>query len=163
MAAKRTAKAMTKSRLIRALNRARKLLAGNGCAPCGEPLAGRRDKMRTKTRPRSNAQKLPLMKRYELNKAKQLRRIAELEDEMDKALDRGEVSKLPSQDPKYLALRHEYEALDREFDQRNLKRLTAQSVAIYGGEGGKTVTSVSALSRARPSKKKPKRKPRFRL
>lgn len=120
--------------------------------------------MKTKRRPGSSSSKLPLMKRFELNRQKQLRRLTELDAEMDKALDKGEVPKLANQDAKYLALRREYEALEREFDQRNLKRLTQQSVAIYGGEGGKTVTSVSALSRARASKKaKPKAKPKFRL
>ncbi len=120
--------------------------------------------MKTKRRPGSSSSKLPLMKRFELNRQKQLRRLDELDAEIDKALDKGEVPRLASQDPKYLALRREYEALEREFDQRNLKRLATQSVAIYGGEEGKTVTSVGALTRARPRKKpKVKTKRKFRV
>lgn len=107
---------------------------------------------------RTTSAKLPLMKRFALNKAKQLRRLDELDKEMDQALDKGEVPKLPSQDPKYRTLRREYEELEREFDQRNLKRFASQAVAIYGGEEGKTVTTVAAVAGVRAPRKKAKTK-----
>lgn len=102
---------------------------------------------------------IPLMKRFELNKAATLRRLDELDNEMDAALDRGEVPPLASQDPQYVALRREFDDLERELDRRNLKRMASSQVAIYGGEQGKTVTSVAALVGAR-AKKRPKRKPK---
>lgn len=107
---------------------------------------------------RTNSAKLPLMKRFALNNAKQLRRLDELDKEIDQALDKGEIPKLPSQDSKYLALRREYEDLEREFDQRNLKRFASQAVAIYGGEEGKTVTTVAAVAGVRAPRKKAKTK-----
>lgn len=117
--------------------------------------------MRTKTQVRSSSSKLPLMKRFELNHAKQIRRLDELDREGDPPFFK---SGLASQDAKYLALRREYEDLEREFDQQNLKRMTESSVAIYGGEEGKTVTSLGSLTRAKARKKaKPKSKHRFRL
>lgn len=109
--------------------------------------------------------KLTLEERYKLNRAKQLRRLDELDKEMDRQLDAGELPTLPSQDAKYIALRREFEDLEREFDQRNRRQLSSQSVAIYGGPEGKTVTSVAAVAGLRPPKKKAKPKPkrRFRI
>lgn len=43
MATKRSAKIVAKSRLIRALNRARRQLRGNCCAVCGEPVPPKAD------------------------------------------------------------------------------------------------------------------------
>lgn len=110
-------------------------------------------------------EKLTLAKRFELNRTKQLRRLDELDKEIDKQLDAGQVPTLASQDPKYLALRREFEELEREFDQRHLRQLSSQSVAIYGGPEGKAVTSIAAVAGVRPPKKKPKPKPkrRFRI
>lgn len=117
-----------------------------------------------KTKSKASSAKLSLMDRFKLNKEKQLRRLDELDLEIDKALDRGETPTLASQDAKYQALRREFDSLEREMDRRNLKRLSAQTVAIYGGQEGKTVTSVAAVAGVR-AKKKPTRKPkrRFRI
>lgn len=120
--------------------------------------------MTSKARKGKRSTKPSLMARFKLNKEKQLRRLDEIDKEIDAALDRGETPILASQDPKYQALRREFDELERELDRRNLKRLAAQSVAIYGGEEGKTVTSVAAVAGVK-AKKKPTRKPkrRFRI
>ncbi|MFA5053759.1 MAG: hypothetical protein WC565_06860, partial [Parcubacteria group bacterium] len=98
--------------------------------------------------------KLTLQERFKLNRTKQLRRL----DELDNELDEEGLPKLASQDQKYIALRREYDDLEREFDQRHLRQFGSQSVAIYGGEGGKTVTSIAAVAGLRPPKKKAKAK-----
>lgn len=113
---------------------------------------------------KTTSTKLPLMKRFRLNRDKQLRRLEELDKEIDAALNRGEVPKLADQDTKMIALRREFEDLEREFDQRNMRRLAAKSVAIYGGPEGKTVTSVAAVAGVRAKKKpKPKTKTKRRI
>jgi|GEM_PF-6952401 hypothetical protein len=117
-----------------------------------------------KTKKQAKPSKLSLMDRFKLNKDKQLKRLDELDVEIDKALDRGETPILASQDPRFQALRREFDDLEREMDRRNLKRLSAQTVAIYGGEEGKTVTSIAAVAGVRPKKKSTRKaKRRFRI
>lgn len=117
-----------------------------------------------KTKKQAQPSKLSLMDRFKLNKDKQLRRLDELDVEIDKALDRGETPILASQDPKFQALRREFDDLEREMDRRNLKRLSAQTVAIYGGAEGKAVTSIAAVTGVRAKKKSTRKaKRRFRI
>lgn len=119
---------------------------------------------RMKRTPKSSS-KLTLSERFRVNNAATRARLDAIDREMDRAMDRGEEPILATQDPQYQKLRREYDDLEREYDQRNLKRFAANAVAIYGGDGGKTVTSVSAVAGIRGKKRKatPKPKPKRRV
>lgn len=112
---------------------------------------------------KKSSKKLPLLERFKLNKRAQMSRLDALDKEIDRAIDRGEVPPSPTQDRQYLALRREYEDLEREFDKRNLQRFAARPVVVYGGEGGRTVVGASARRPRRTKKAKTKAKARVRI
>ncbi len=109
--------------------------------------------MKTKKQPHTS--KLSLMDRFKLNKDKQLKRLDELDVEIDKALDRGETPILASQDPRFQALRREFDDLEREMDRRNLKRLSASTEAQRARPSPRSLRSLACEPRrsrpARPS------------